>query len=207
MGRGCICWFHLQLRRSGGWMLQLCFGVLPRREGTSELVGARVFNKRLHFLRSGCVPQALLSAGLGGEGEEGTGGAAPAWRWSPGSSISATSTAASKRWRFVADAIFGQRNGPASLDQICSSFFLICWRILGPGAAESDPNSDAPSGFVPGGDRIACIWWLGGGAQGLARVSRVNMRSCRVQSRIIRGLCAHNGAAQALSVKLYPPPV
>ena len=69
-------------------------------------------------LRSGCILRSLLSAILGGEGEEGVVDAAAVWTRFRRSSGSATSIVASKRRRCVAAAIFGQGIGPAVLDQL-----------------------------------------------------------------------------------------
>jgi len=123
-------------------------------------------NLRLCFLRGGCAPLPLLLAGLGGEGKESAAGVAGAawkrWRDLSESSI----TAAVSEHRRTAAAILGHQKGPAALDQdLCSSFFLLQWRIFSPDSFESVSIPDAPSGLVPGGDGNDGIRRLGGGAQ------------------------------------------
>ena len=166
---------------------------------------SRFFNKYLRCLRSGCVLRALLLAGHGCEGEEGVVDTAAVWTRLRRSSGSATSTVASKRWRCVAAAIFGQANGPAVLDQIHRAFSSFARGFL----ASMRPSPSGfwhPKWFVSGGDRNDRICWLGGGVQGLTCVSRVFASLSRVQSVFPKGLCVISGAARALSVNSYPPP-
>ena len=118
----------------------------------------------------------------------------------------ATSTVASKRRRCAVAAIFGQRNGPAVLDLLARAYSSFARGFL----ALMRPSPSGfwrPKWFVPGGDRNGRICWLGGGVQGLTCVSRVNTNFSRVQSAFSKGLCVISGAARALSVNLYPPPV
>lgn len=142
-------------------MLASPSGVLPRRKTTECVLEADPLNKRCHRLPGGLGAVTFLSAGLGGEGEEGDSlAAAGPQRWSWEILESALLAAVPQRRRCLATAILGQKAGPAVLDSgCCSSVFFLHRRILPSlGAAFQAPA--LPSGLVPDVSRSGCAWRL-----------------------------------------------
>jgi hypothetical protein len=51
--------------------------------------------------------------------------------------------------------------------------------------------SGAPSGFAPGSVRTGRMWWHGGRAQGLDRVSWTDVISSGVRFIVYKDMCVH----------------
>jgi hypothetical protein len=202
------CSYALVLGRGTRWSLGDISLVLPWWEDGEKKFEAGFCNKRLQLLGFGLMAILLFSAGLGGEGEEGIGGAtgtAPSWRCEA-SAHGDKQQRTSDGEHHLASASYGRKatllghGVVAVLPPGCRPNGRIFLGFLAGSIA-----GDAPSGLFPGGDDGARAWMLlecGGEGQGLDCFSNFCLR---VFSAKCVPLSANTLYLRGMFVSLYPP--